>query len=446
MKRYESWGRYPALPPRSIYTPTWLSECAAPGAWGDASSSVLPYGQGRSYGDCCLNGGNALLTTERLNRFISFDPTNGLLRCEAGMTLGEILAFSVKRGWFIPVSPGTKHVSVGGAIANDVHGKNHHRAGTFGCHVQSFELLRSDGERVLCSREKDSELYAATIAGLGLTGLIGWAEIQLKPIASAQIEMESIRFASLDEFFEISLDSDRRFEHTVAWLDCVHSGATFGRGIFMRGNHARSGREPLSACRPRRPKLFVPFDLPGFALNYYSVRAFNHFYYYRQRAKTVVQTVAYEPFFYPLDAVGAWNRIYGARGLLQFQCVIPKSKEHAPLRAILKLVIDSGRGSFLAVLKEFGDVGSPGMLSFPRPGVTLCLDFPFRGESTLGLMRRLDELVRGAGGALYPAKDACMPPRSFQEYYPRWKEFSAFIDPKFSSSFWRRVTGEKATT
>lgn len=216
------------------------------------------------------------------------------------------------------------------------------------------------------------------------------------------------------------------------------------QGRAVRGNHARSGREPLSACKPRRPKLFVPFDLPGFALNYYSVRAFNHFYYYRQRAKTVVQTVAYEPFFYPLDAVGAWNRIYGARGLLQFQCVIPKSKEHAPLRAILKLVIDSGRGSFLAVLKEFGDVGSPGMLSFPRPGVTLCLDFPFRGESTLGLMRRLDELVRGAGGALYPAKDACMPPRSFQEYYPRWKEFSAFIDPKFSSSFWRRVTGEKA--
>jgi len=432
MSDFLSWGRYPQVSQTPLYV-DWLFDL--PDMSGD--ESYLPYGQGRSYGDVCLNSTGKILCTQRLDRFMSFDPEKGILRCESGVTLEKILRFAVPRGWFLEVTPGTQFVSVGGAIANDVHGKNHHRAGTFGRSVLQFCLLRSDGEQFLCSAANNKAEYCATIAGLGLTGLILWADIQLKRVKSPVIEMESIKFSNLNEFFEISGSSDLNFEYTVAWLDCVASGDNFGRGIFMRGNHADSAGD----IRGRDFNISVPFDLPDFALNNFSVRAFNWLYYQKQRAKVLRKRLHYRPFFYPLDAVLNWNRIYGKRGFLQFQCVLPKEGDNAPIWAILKEIVKSGQASFLAVLKEFGDIESPGLLSFPRKGVTLCLDFAFRGEQTLRLFERLDQMVREAKGAIYPAKDATMSSTSYEQYYPKLKEFEKYVDPKFSSAFWRRVRG-----
>ena len=252
--------------------------------------------------------------------------------------------------------------------------------------------------------------------------------------------MESIKFGSLDEFLSISGESDQRFEYTVAWLDCVSRGASFGRGIFMRGNH--SNRPAPKRLRGKRT-LTVPCEFPGFALNRWSVAAFNAFWYHvKQIRRSVTTTVHYDPFFYPLDMINDWNKIYGVRGLVQFQCVVPKNDGAAVVKDILQQVVEQGSASFLNVIKEFGEIRSPGMLSFPRPGVTLCMDFPFRGERTLDLFRRLEELVRAAGGAMYPAKDATMSGASFRQFYPQWKEFAGHCDSRFSSSFWRRVTEE----
>ncbi len=428
MSAYESWGRYPKAAHTEIIEPAFITESLRSGI-----KSILPYGQGRSYGDACLNTGGALLSTRWLNRLIEFDPNTGILRCDAGVTLEQILEFSVPRGFFLPVTPGTKYVSVGGALANDIHGKNHHVAGTFGRHVLRFELLRSDGGRIVCSPSSNADLFSATIGGLGLTGLVTWVEFKLRAIKGPYIDMESIKFHNIDEFLKISSDSDEDFEYTVAWLDCVNSRD--GRGLFMRGNHS-----PESARgRVDKKKLVVPIDFPSFALNSISVSIFNLLYFHKQRATHVKASTLYDPFFYPLDAVLGWNRIYGKRGFFQFQCVVPESNNNLAIREVLNLVIASKQGSFLAVLKKFGEITSPGMLSFPRAGITLALDFANQGERTLSLLRDLDLLVAKSNGAIYPAKDATMSAASFKQYYPRWEEFSKFIDPAFSSSFWRRV-------
>jgi FAD/FMN-containing dehydrogenase len=405
-----------------------------------SSSSYLPYGQGRSYGDSCLNDGGVLLETRGLHGLLAFDEVTGVLTCEAGVTLAEILDFAVPRGWFLPTTPGTKFVSVGGAIANDIHGKNHHRAGTFGCHVPRFVLLRSSGERLACSVTENAQLYRATIAGLGLTGLILEADVQLKPVPGPFIAMESIKFRSLDEFFEISRDADERFEYTMSFVDCMAGGEGAGRGLFMGGNHSWQKRIPGIDPRPRQ-RLGLPVDLPEIALNGLSVRAFNWLLYHKQIAPVITATVPFDPFFYPLDSIKDWNRMYGRRGFLQHQCVIPHESARQGLRAMIDTIKGSGQNSFLAVLKTFGDLPSPGMMSFPRPGVTLALDFPVRGEPTFRLLDRLDDIAIACGGAIYPAKDARMSQRTFEASFPRWQEFAEHIDPNFSSSFWRRVTG-----
>lgn len=436
MKRYESWGRYPKSEPAAVEPVYWRSE---PLRLDRFDRPVLPYGLGRSYGDSCLNDGGVLLDTLGLNRFISFDTDRGILRCEAGVTVDEILEVIVPHGWFLPVTPGTKHVTVGGAIANDIHGKNHHVAGTFGCHVTKFELERSTGERIICSPTENAELFRATIGGLGLTGLILWAEFTLKSIDNAMIQMERIRFASLDEFFEISAESADTYEYIVAWIDCLAQGSELGRGVFIRGNHVEGDHGLMTNGDSF---LRVPFEFPSFALNPLTMKAFNSAYYRSQLRKHVRKIVHYEPFFYPLDAVGDWNKIYGRRGFFQYQCVVPTGADGAAIREIIRRIVESGQASFLDVLKEFGDVPSPGMLSFPRPGVTLALDFPNEGEKTLALFDELDALVREGGGVVYPAKDARMSAENFQAFYPEWKAFSRYVDPNFSSSFWRRVTCE----
>ncbi len=438
-RRYESWGRYPIAPPRQVERVYWRHE---PPDLARLAGTFLPFGRGRSYGDTCLNAGGVLLDTATLSRLISFDDRLGILRCEAGVTLADILEVIVGRGWFLPVTPGTKFVSVGGAIAHDVHGKNHHRAGTFGRHVTRFELIRSTGERLLCSPAENAGLFRATVGGLGLTGLILWAEFRLKPITTAFIDTERICFRDLDEFFAIAESSDLGFEYTVAWVDCMVRGRALGRGVFFRGNHSASAPGPLD--RNRRPGGFrMPCDLPAWSLNPATVKAFNSVYFHLQSRAGASGVTHYDPFFYPLDRIGEWNRIYGPRGFLQYQCVVPH-QDRGPIRRILERIADSGMGSFLAVLKTFGAQASPGMLSFPRPGVTLALDFPNNGERILGLLDELDEIVRTCGGAVYPAKDARMSARCFQSYFKAWREFSDFIDPKFSSSFWRRVSAGQA--
>jgi FAD/FMN-containing dehydrogenase len=331
---------------------------------------------------------------------------------------------------------------VGGAIANDVHGKAHHRDGTFGRHVRCFELMRSDGSRLLCSPSENREWYEATIGGLGLTGVILWAEITLKPIANPYIEVETIKCANLDDFLEVSAESDQDYEYTVAWLDGTASGPRLGRALFTRGNHAPAGL--VRAPRPPKHGHRFPVEPPVSLVNGVTVRAFNSLYYNRQRQHRQRALVHYAPFFYPLDAVLEWNRIYGPQGFFQYQCVLPGADARPEVREVLERIAASGEGSFLAVMKVFGDVPSPGILSFPRAGVTLAVDFPNRGARTLALMERLDAVVRAAGGRNYPAKDARMSVESFEQYYPQWRELLPFIDPGFSSSFWRRVTGAAA--
>lgn len=434
MGSVESWGRYPRVEQETVAL-SWRDEAERALRRGP----VLPHGLGRSYGDSCLNEGGTLLLTRGLSRFLAFDPERGVLRCEPGVSLAEILDFALPRGFFLPVTPGTKFVTVGGAIANDVHGKNHHADGTFGRFVRRFELLRSDGRRLVCGPDENEALFRATIGGLGLTGLIAWAEIQLRPVRGPLILQESIKLRGLEDFFRVNEDSERDWLYTVAWIDCLARGRKLGRGIYYRGNHASAsgGR----AKRRRGPRLHMPFDAPDFLLGEAGVRLFNFLYYRKQLRSRALATIDYEPFFYPLDAVGGWNRIYGKRGLLQWQCVVP---DPDVVVRLLETISRSRQGSFLVVLKTFGGLESPGMLSFPRPGITLALDFPNLGERTFALLDRLDALVAESGGALYPAKDARMSPELFARSFPRLASFAPLVDPAFSSSFWRRVRGEEA--
>ncbi|MBM2816665.1 MAG: linked oxidase domain protein [Ignavibacteria bacterium] len=432
---YESWGRYPKHNPAGVIKLFWKDEIPR---LDNIEGSVLPYGCGKSYGDSCQNSGGILLDTRGLNRLISFDEKEGVLKCEAGVTLSAILDFAVPRGWFLAVTPGTKHITIAGAIANDVHGKNHHRAGSFGCWVNCFELLRSNGERFLCSNEENPDLFRATIGGLGITGLITWVEIRLKPCPSAFFYYESIKFDNLDEFFLINADSDSEFEYTVSWVDTSATDGSLGRGIYMRGNHASPDKFKLPDL-PKPKQIPMPIQAPF--INSCSVNLFNLLYYHKQFERKISQVAHYDPFFYPLDAISNWNLAYGKNGFLQYQFVVPFGSERDSLKRMLRIIARSGMSSFLTVLKTMGDKPSPGMMSFPRPGVIMAIDFRMTGEPALKLLSTLDEIVVDVGGILYPAKDARMSARDFQLFYPQWREFSKFIDPKFSSSFWRRVIG-----
>lgn len=434
MSQYQSWGRYPKTVQRACPPLLWRSESLP---LPQDKESVLPFGLGRSYGDVCLNDLGRVIPTRWLNRFIHFDQSSGVLRCEAGVSLAAILELIVPLAWFLPVTPGTKYVTVGGAIANDVHGKNHHKAGTFGSHVPRFELLRSNGDRFECSKESNAEYYSATIGGMGLTGIITWADIQLLPIRNRFVDEKSIKYRTLDEFFDLSDANGADHAYTVAWIDSLARGRKLGRGIFMCGNH-NADRE-RSRAKSTKGGLPVPVDFPSFTLNNFTIGAFNKLYYARQFRREVNHVVDYEPFFYPLDAVRDWNRIYGKRGFLQYQAVVPRDDDRV-VRDMLKRIADSGVGSFLTVLKVMGDIPSPGMMSFPKKGVTLALDFPIKSETTFALFRELDAIVRDSGGRLYSAKDACMTAEEYQRYYPQWRDFEQYIDPRFSSSFWRRVT------
>jgi FAD/FMN-containing dehydrogenase len=433
---FESWGRYPSYE-ATLKPLHWQGDF--PAAISGVHTGALAVGMGRSYGDVCLLNEGTLLPTTAMNRLLDFDAETGLLTAEAGITLAQILDFAVPRGYFLPVTPGTKYVTLGGAIANDIHGKNHHVAGTFGNHVTQFELVRSDGQHLHCSPTSNPSHYAATIGGLGLTGVITWAQLRLKPIISRMVDFEGIQFHGIDEFLSLTQAAEN-IEYTVSWVDCTSTGKNFIRGVFMQGDHSQVPA-PLKASS--KPKLVFPFELPGFALNRFSIGAFNSLYFHKQMKPRVMALQDYEPFFYPLDIALHWNRMYGKRGLLQFQYAIPWEHAREGTVAVLKEVAKSGLASFLAVLKVFGDVPSPGMMSFPKPGITLALDFPIKPEKSFALFDRLAAMTQEFGGRLYPAKDARMTAEQFQAFYPQWQEFAKYKDPALTSSFWERVVGAK---
>ncbi|CAA0088140.1 Decaprenylphosphoryl-beta-D-ribose oxidase [Halioglobus japonicus] len=427
-----SWGGLPIAAADRILERDWRFETLPKLS---PTDSVLPYGLGRSYGDSCINSHATQISTRRLNRLIRFDAQQGLLQCEAGITLDEILQVVVPHGWFLPVLPGTRFVTLGGAIANDVHGKNHHHAGSFGCHVQSLTLLRSDGERYRCTPQENAALFAATIGGLGLTGLLVSAEVKLVPVSSDQMEVEDLAFSSVEEFGQLSRDSTE-WEYNVSWIDTFARNGQVGRGIFSRARHAHNS----GTLKPgRRPRIAVPITPPVSLINKWTVDVFNRAYFARRKQNKGLQYTHYQPYFFPLDGIANWNRIYGRKGFYQYQCVVPRVGGEAVIEALLREVNRSGAASFLTVLKEFGEQRSPGMLSFPRSGLTLAIDFPNRGERTRNLLASFDEIVQSAGGALYPAKDARMPATLFTSGFPRLQEFVSEIDPKFSSTFWRRI-------
>lgn len=430
---FASWGRYPRARHHRVLRYQAGSDLPAPI---DAADTLLARGNGRSYGDSCLNDGGSLIDMRGLDRVLAFDGLAGRVRCEAGVLLRDLIAATLPRGWFPAVVPGTELVTVGGAIANDVHGKNHHVRGTFGRHVEALELLRSDGVRYRCSAVENVPLFQATIGGMGLTGLIVEAELRLIPVASNAIDEETVAFSGLEGFFDLA-ESSERHEYTVAWIDQLATGPALGRGLFMRADHGGGRVPPRSSTRPR---LSVPWTPPVPLIGRSSLRLFNNLYRRRIPAGGRRRTASYRSFFFPLDGIGNWNRLYGPRGLLQHQSVLPPGAAREAVRDMLLRSQRAGLASFLTVLKNFGDLESPGLMSFPRPGTTLTLDFANTGAPTMRLLDELDAIVRDAGGAVCPYKDGRMSPATFKASFPQWHRLERLRDPVLSSSFWRRVT------
>lgn len=370
-------------------------------------NEVIARGNGRCYGDASL--GEHIFSTKKLNKFISFDRLNGIIECESGVLLSDVLEIAVPQGYFLYVTPGTKFVSVGGAIASDIHGKNHHTEGCFSEYVIEFKLMIETGEIITCSREENSEKFWATIGGMGLTGIILTAKFRLKNIQTAYIRQESIKAENLDEIFRLFEESES-WTYNVAWIDCLQKGKNIGRSILMRGEHAfqhelpqKFRDQPLRLNKKFEPK--VPFYFPGFVLNAFTVKIFNYFYFKKQSKKEVTDFIDYETFFYPLDFVKDWNKIYGKSGFIQYQMMIPKDKGKEGMRRILETIANSGNGSFLAVLKLYGKEKPEAYNSFPFEGYSLALDFKVNSKLKK-LIDRLDDIVEEYNGKIYLTKDS----------------------------------------
>jgi FAD/FMN-containing dehydrogenase len=350
--------------------------------------------------------------------------------------LADIQQLMIPRGWMLAVTPGTQWVTVGGAIANDIHGKNHHRYGSFGDHVLALDLLRTDGTHIHCSPHQQSDWFAATVGGMGLTGIITTACLQLRRVPGPWLNSETLVYHTLNEFFELADSSENEWEYTVSWVDCFSKHK--GRGLFMRANHHEHPHPPPKNKR----KWAVPFTPPFSFMNRCSLSLCNAAYYHLNAANAGNKISHYEPFLYPLDHISAWNRLYGPKGFFQYQCVLPRSIGLEAIHSMLNEIAHSGEGSFLNVLKTFGTRPSPGMMSFSQPGVTLALDFPNKGASTLKLLTRLDSIVQEAKGRLYMAKDARMSKALFDAGYPRLNEFLRYRDPGIRSALSQRLIGD----
>jgi FAD/FMN-containing dehydrogenase len=424
---YNSWGRVVRHPRQT----TGLADLK-----GSEAGAVLPYGNGRSYGDSCHNDTGRLVPMRPGSAIRAFDPVTGLLTGDAGVLLSEILTLVMPHGYFLEVTPGTAQVTLGGAIANDVHGKNHHRRGTFGRSVVAFELFMSDGRRITCSPECNQQLFAATIGGMGLTGIIEAATIRLMKVPSANVRQTAFRFGSIDGYFDAIDAIDARHEYSVAWIDQLARGASLGRGVLMAGDHAEDGGP---AKLPASAHLAVPFSPPVNLLNRLTLKAFNALYFGRAPKSPATAIVPWGGYFHPLDAIRGWNRLYGPRGLFQHQSVYPARIARETTIRLIECAQSHGAASFLTVLKRFGGIPSPGWLSFPRPGFTLTLDFANSGPATRRMLDALDGIVLSAGGALNPYKDQRMSAEMFEASFPNWRELEAVRDPALMSDFWRRT-------
>jgi decaprenylphospho-beta-D-ribofuranose 2-oxidase len=431
------WGRFPRAEV-NLLTPASREEATSQVR---AQDSLIARGNGRAYGDAALNP-QATLDMLSNRRVLEFDAERGILSCDAGMMLSDVIALVLPQGWFVPVTPGTKFVTVGGMVAADVHGKNHHAAGCFGDHVEWIELALADGSVVRCGPGGNAGLFAATRGGMGLTGVILSACFRLIPVETAHIRQRTLRAANLAEVMAL-FEESQGWTYSVAWIDCLARGASLGRSLLYLGEHARRAELPAHLAGPpaaisRQPRR-VPVDFPGFALNRWSVRGFNALYFRKGRPGEAF--IDYDTYFYPLDALLEWNRIYGRSGFVQYQCVLPKAASAAGLSQILDLVAAEGSGSFLAVLKLFG--AASGMLSFPMEGYTLALDFRAT-PAALALLDRLDDVVGAHGGRVYLAKDARVKADAVRRGYPELEAFRAMrrqVDPggKFSSLLSRRL-------
>lgn len=429
------WGRYPVA----------ICETVRPERYQDmrpTAEQQIVRGQGRSYGDAAL--GKRVILTERINRLRAFDSISGVLRAEAGMTLAEILAVIVPQGWFLPVTPGTQFASLGGCVAADVHGKNHHHDGAFSQHVIEIELILADGQRITCSATHNTELFHATVGGMGLTGIIGEVSLQLIPVSSPYMQVRHHAAANLAETFALFNDAALDDKYSVAWIDCLASDSNLGRSVLMCGHHAGPEHVP-DTFQPVKSEQTrsIPFDLPAMALNPLTVKLFNALYYRQQGRKTEPFLTHYRAFFYPLDSIAHWNRLYGKRGFVQYQCVIPDDSAFAAVTALLQALAHSRRPSFLAVLKRLGQQNQ-GLLSFPMAGYTLALDIPLRDDGVFALLKTLDEIVLQHGGRVYLAKDAVLTPQQFRAMYPRYAQWLAIkhdIDPglRFQSALSHRL-------
>ena len=428
---YSGWGNYPKIDAHSYRFDSQMSLQDVLKGHDD----LIAHGNGRSYGDSAL--GENLILTRPYNYFLDFDGENGILHCQAGVLLSEIIESFVPRGWFLSVTPGTKLITVGGAIASDVHGKNHHNAGSFSETIVEFSIMTSNGKVLTCSPMKNQELFRASCGGMGLTGVILDAKIKLQPISSSLIDQTTIKTKSLSETFE-AFERYKDSTYSVAWIDCMAKNSDLGRGLLMIGEHSQEGDLVFAS----KGKMTMPFDLPSFSLNSYSVKAFNSAYYGKVRKPVSEQKVSLDSFFYPLDAIDHWNRIYGKKGFLQYQFVLPLDKSYQGMEKILARIADSGKGSFLAVLKLFGK-GNENWLSFPMEGYTLSLDFKV-GSGVFDLFDELDKIVIDHGGRFYLAKDARISKDKFESGYRGIKRFRGLredqrMNKKFNSLQSKRV-------
>jgi decaprenylphospho-beta-D-ribofuranose 2-oxidase len=398
------------------------------------SESCIARGQGRSYGDASLNKDNTVILTERLNRFLAFDKEKGILTCEAGTTLKEILEVIVPYHWFLPVTPGTQYASLGGCIAADVHGKNHHKVGSLGKYIIGFELITAQNKKMLCTPKDHADLFWATIGGMGLTGIIGTIVLKLMPISSTEMIVCNHISQDLDQIFLYLSDSAFDDNYSVAWIDSNRS-----RGIVMTAHHAAPDEISPKYKKKISTSKNISFDFPSWVLNSYSINLFNQYYFEKHSQKKQTFVSHYQDYFYPLDNLLNWNRLYGKKGFVQYQCVFPEEKAFEGIKQILELKPPS----FLSVLKRFGN-SSNGILSFPKPGYTLALDIPFRDQHTLKLLKKFDEIVLSHNGRVYLAKDAYLSPEDFREMYPsynKWLAIKQKFDPEniFSSSLSKRL-------
>ncbi len=435
------WGRYPRRF-GTVSSPIGIDAVVPP-----HHGCLIARGQGRSYGDAALLEDGLVMLTEKLCEFGELDEKTGILRAQAGTTLAAVIDTYLPRGWFPSVVPGTQFVSLGGCLAADIHGKNHHRDGSFGEQVDHFEIVLADSSHRRCSREENADLFWATIGGMGLTGIVTEIAFRLIPVESSYLVVQHEPARDLEASFRVLSDQAWDDHYTVAWIDTLAKGKSLGRGVLMRGHHAlRADLPPRSRAQPYaksgRPRN-LGFDFPSWTLNSSGMRAFNELYYRMQGRRREPFIANYEGFFFPLDRIGNWNRIYGKRGFIQYQCVLPVDQAFDGMRALLEAQAAARRSSFLSVLKRFGPAGQ-GLLSFPFEGYTLTLDLPVDDEGLFPFLDQLDEIVLRHEGRVYLAKDARLAPATFRSMYPRlpdWQRVKAQIDPenRFASELARRL-------